>query len=292
MYRLPDDQIIGLSHLSVGTICTDDGLVHDKIAPSAIIAQTLAGWYDVTLGDQTCRIAPGEAFCAPTDAPLHIVHRAPRRSPMRARWMHVQFRLWNTVDLTAWLDMPLRLTRRQAAPFGRIIEQLLTIPEPDTGRWPLRQSATAHRLAYQTLDHLCALCPMRPAAAQRLAAIGRLEPMFTHVRGHLDQPLNVETLAEVVGVSTSLLHALCRRLLDCTPMQYVRQTRLSEARRRLIATSDPVAEIAADVGFANPFHFSRTFSAAFGQSASAYRHDHQLWGEPVHSHLSLRAGGT
>ncbi|MHB1157235.1 MAG: helix-turn-helix transcriptional regulator [Phycisphaerales bacterium] len=283
MNQFNTDQKIDLTHLSVGTITAPDGCVHDKIAPCAIIAQTLEGRYEVTLNGQTCSIAPGEAFLAPTDAPLHIVHLAPhRRTVMRARWLHIQFHICSAIDLTAWLDMPLRLTRAQAAPLGKIIEQLLLLPSPSDFPRPITQLAIFHHLAFQALDHLCALCPPRPRAAQHLSAIGRLEPMFAHIRAHMNQPLCVESLAQVLSISTSLLHALCRQLLGCTPMQYVRQTRLSEARRRLIATTDPIADIAADTGFPNPFHFSRTFTYAFGQPPSHYRHDHQLWHPPGH----------
>ena len=59
-----------------------------------------------------------------------------------------------------------------------------------------------------------------------------------------------------------------------TPMEYLKRRRLEEARHLLVTTDGPMSEVAARVGFANQFHFSREFKAAFGATPSAYRATH------------------
>jgi AraC family transcriptional regulator of arabinose operon len=54
-------------------------------------------------------------------------------------------------------------------------------------------------------------------------------------------------------------------------MNTLNQLRLREAARYLVFTSRLVGDIARDVGFADPFFFTRQFTAFFGVSPSAYR---------------------
>jgi AraC-like DNA-binding protein len=49
------------------------------------------------------------------------------------------------------------------------------------------------------------------------------------------------------------------------------RTRLRDAARRLVASSDPVTEIALDVGFEDLSNFIRSFRAEFGASPGRYR---------------------
>lgn len=51
-----------------------------------------------------------------------------------------------------------------------------------------------------------------------------------------------------------------------------------EARRLLGFTPLSVKEIAARLGYADPFHFSRAFKGATGLSPQAYREDGQAEG--------------
>lgn len=51
--------------------------------------------------------------------------------------------------------------------------------------------------------------------------------------------------------------------------------RLRQAANLLEYTSDPILEIAEEVGFKNPYYFTRQFTAYYGVSPRYYRNRHK-----------------
>lgn len=54
-----------------------------------------------------------------------------------------------------------------------------------------------------------------------------------------------------------------------TPAQYLKRTRLGEARRRMVVHGDTAARAAAVVGFRSASHFSRDYREAYGRPLAA-----------------------
>ncbi len=261
-----------LEDLKSGRVrCGQDGNIHEKSIPFAIVAQVLAGEYVITRRGQTEHIAPGEAFLTSANEPLHIVHRFnPRRaSAMESRWVHFRFSLAGTLDPVALLDLPLRLPRGQAQEIGEMIDSWLS-GAPDAVP-TLARLAKRQEFGCGILARLAAWFPFRPESAALLSGVERLQPMTQYIREHLGRPISLADLARQVRLSPSRLHALCRTHLGCPPLAYVRKLRLEEAARQLLATDEPLYRIALVAGFCNQFHFSRDFKRTFGLSPSLYR---------------------
>lgn len=62
-----------------------------------------------------------------------------------------------------------------------------------------------------------------------------------------------------------------REGLGVTPYNYILRHRLDAAARRLIEGSEPVLDIALDVGFGDLSEFTRRFRARFGRPPAAFR---------------------
>jgi AraC-like DNA-binding protein len=89
-----------------------------------------------------------------------------------------------------------------------------------------------------------------------------------------DEPAAPIGLAELAGVACVTPEHLCRLFtasLGRSPVETVRLARLDRAAVLLARSNYAINEIAALCGFASPFHFSRRFREAFGQSPSALR---------------------
>lgn len=71
-----------------------------------------------------------------------------------------------------------------------------------------------------------------------------------------NQPFRESDLAEAVSLSVSQVNRIFRKHYGCTPREYRESRRLELAVSRLQATSDGVKEIAYDLGFHSPSHFS------------------------------------
>lgn len=77
-------------------------------------------------------------------------------------------------------------------------------------------------------------------------------------------------LAAAAGLRTETVCRLFRRFLDTTPGGYLRARRMRLAAGRLCAPDARVKEVAAELGFADAFHFSRVFKAEMGVSPKAW----------------------
>jgi AraC family transcriptional regulator len=87
-----------------------------------------------------------------------------------------------------------------------------------------------------------------------------------HVAAHIDQPLNVSTLA--------VLAQFCRSFkvsFGQTPSAYVLQKRIDHAKRLMFQTRLPLAQIALACGFADQAHFSTRFRGLTGESPNRWR---------------------
>jgi len=81
----------------------------------------------------------------------------------------------------------------------------------------------------------------------------------------------VEDMARFVGVSGSHLTRLFRKLVGCTPHRYVIDVRLAVAKSRLMFTDQSLTEIADELGYPDPFTFSKQFRKHAGCSPREWR---------------------
>jgi AraC-like DNA-binding protein len=244
-----------------------DGWVHTKTCPFTIVALATVGRYDVRLGRAHAVCEPGQAFLVGANRRVSITHHVDRRRKvMHMVWLHGHWSLFGTVDVTSLLDLPLKLSVEQTRPFRDIIEELLS-PQKEGLAPPARR----RELAFRALRLLCEVAPQKKEAADLIRYPRRILAAVEFIREHLAEAITVEDLAHAAHLSVSRFHTLFRQHLERSPLSYVKEIRLAEARRLLGATDAPVAEIADRVGFANQFHFSREFKKATGRTPTAYR---------------------
>ncbi len=92
---------------------------------------------------------------------------------------------------------------------------------------------------------------------------------------HINRPLQVSTLAAQARVSPSHYFALFKKRVGCPPMDYFIRLRMRHASRLLQRTSLSVKEVAAELGYDDPFYFSRVFKSVHDVPPSRYR-THQV----------------
>ncbi|HEY1998884.1 AraC family transcriptional regulator [Paraburkholderia sp.] len=99
----------------------------------------------------------------------------------------------------------------------------------------------------------------------------RLNRVLDHIYDHLDEPLEIDRLAEIACLSPYHWHRIYQAMHGETVAVTVRRLRLHRAAGYLANGSMPIAEIAARSGYSSLQSFSRTFSAAFGMPPAQYR---------------------
>jgi AraC-like DNA-binding protein len=72
-------------------------------------------------------------------------------------------------------------------------------------------------------------------------------------------------------LSRQYFSKLFRRFTDQSPHSYLTEVRLQQARTLLDETGLSIHEVAARVGFADPYYFTRAFRAHCGFTPTQYR---------------------
>ena len=83
--------------------------------------------------------------------------------------------------------------------------------------------------------------------------------------------MSIPELASLVGMSSSSLHKHFKAVTSTTPLQYLKDLRLLEARRLLSEGEHTVSTVAYEVGYESPNQFSREYSRKFGVSPRSDR---------------------
>ena len=108
--------------------------------------------------------------------------------------------------------------------------------------------------------------------ASRVEYTRRLNRVIDHIDAHLDETLELATLAEVAHFSPFHFHRLFAAWRGETLGEYVRRRRLEVAATRLAAQPRvAVLTVALTVGFGSGEAFARAFKERFGTSPSAWR---------------------
>lgn len=98
-----------------------------------------------------------------------------------------------------------------------------------------------------------------------------LQRVLAYLDKHYDEPLRLETLADVAQWSVPHLHARFREELGQSPHQRLIERRIEGARVRLAGTNDPIKQVAADCGFSNASALCTLFRRAVGCTPAEYR---------------------
>ncbi|WGF87448.1 helix-turn-helix transcriptional regulator [Marinivivus vitaminiproducens] len=99
----------------------------------------------------------------------------------------------------------------------------------------------------------------------------RLRRIADYIDSHLGEPIRIEDLASLAGVSAGHLHRSFRATLGLTPLDYVNQRRIQRAVAMLAREPAPIAAVALRVGFQSSSHFARVFRQVTGASPSQVR---------------------
>jgi AraC-like DNA-binding protein len=98
-----------------------------------------------------------------------------------------------------------------------------------------------------------------------------LRRICDYVESRLADDLNVPAMAEVAGLSPAHFARAFTATVRMTPFRYVMSRRLARARELLERTDRTALDIALDVGFKTPSHFTSLFRRGYGVTPRAIR---------------------
>jgi AraC family transcriptional regulator of arabinose operon len=86
-----------------------------------------------------------------------------------------------------------------------------------------------------------------------------------------ESKINIDEIAKRCGVSRASLYKKFKDATGISPQQYRESLALQEAMHLLESTTMPIAQVAEEAGFSDPFYFSTRFRKYYGISPRKHR---------------------
>lgn len=106
------------------------------------------------------------------------------------------------------------------------------------------------------------------AALNREGNFGRVAKALRKIHSSYAEPLSIEALAREAQMSVPSFHAHFKATTNTSPLQYLKSTRLHQARLLMARQGMTAAAASAQVGYESPSQFSREFKRLFGGTPS------------------------
>ncbi len=94
---------------------------------------------------------------------------------------------------------------------------------------------------------------------------------INHIREHYGENISLDMLAEQLEITPEYLSALFNKEVGINFSTFLKQFRISQAKRLLKGTDQKIYEIAYQVGYNDPKYFNRVFKEEIGVSPRDYR---------------------
>ena len=221
------------------------------------------GWY--YLNDQKHTVKPNQVFILPANA----AHR------------------YGTDDTNPWTIYWLHFTGSRSQHFLDFLLQesgkLLITVSPQPERFQLFDDILSHvEMSYNmesivyANSSLARFLATFNNAVYNPNTVNRVEndpisQTITFMKENLRQSLKLEELAEIAGMSASHYSAVFREKVQSAPINFFTFLKIQEACRLLENTQLRIKEVAYQIGYADPYHFSRVFTNVMGVSPRDFR---------------------
>lgn len=106
---------------------------------------------------------------------------------------------------------------------------------------------------------------------KRITSLQKLQPVFQFIREHLHEPIRIEELAVLAGMSEKYFIVYFKQACGATPGLYIYQMKMSRARNLLYTKRFSIKQIAGLLGYPDPYTFSKAFKKYYNVPPSQFR---------------------
>lgn len=111
------------------------------------------------------------------------------------------------------------------------------------------------------------------AAAKKRVVSRHVSLCLDYIYNHLHEPIQVQALAELTGLSPSYLSSLFKSEMGQSISEYIMSKKMEAARNMLRYTDYSSAEISSVLNFSSQSHFIRAFKRYVGETPKRYREE-------------------
>lgn len=103
----------------------------------------------------------------------------------------------------------------------------------------------------------------------------QIQLTLDYIEDHLNEKLEIESLAKIAALSPFYYQRLFNRLVKKPVVEYIKLRRMAKATDILLQKDKRILDIALELGFSSHEHFTRTFKDTFGMTPEEYRNSPQ-----------------
>lgn len=261
---LPDVRILRSDHpLSRTPVLYDPGIV--------IVCQGRKRGF---FGDQVYLYDEQHYLAVAVPVPFTMETEATPEHPLLAIYMHLDFQLA--------AELMIQIDRHQSPTQKNVAQSLMSSPMDaalrvsvtrflETMSQPLEAEilgpALVRELYFRVLTGAQGNA-MRAALAMQ-GQFGKIGKALRHIHATYAQPLNLSQLASEAGMSVPTFLNHFKAITHTSPMQYVKSTRLHQARLLMVRQSMTAEAACHAVGYLSASQFNREFKRLFGLTPTA-----------------------
>lgn len=234
--------------------------VHRREHDDHLLIYCVGGQALLQAGGQAQTVGAGQIVALPQGMPHHYL--ADADDPWTVYWVH-----FDGTRAGEFLRHALAEPGRTVADVGVLAK---AVADFDT-LLGCRRSAHQQAAFVHAANHLKQLICYFGVPRPRRRDHDLLDRVHALMHERLHRGVTLDDLAAAAGLSRYHFSRWYRGLTGAPPMARFTQLRMSRACHLLDAVDGPVATIAADLGFDDPFYFSRQFRKVVGLSPTDYR---------------------
>lgn len=236
--------------------CAQDYVIRRSTFPYWGIEFVAQGRGRLTLGGQTHELMAGTVFSYGPDIPLQIV--SGERGGLVKYFVDFTGREAKEI-LERYGPAPGTVIQTSAP--NAVLELLDNLIRESLSGTPL-----SGQIAAIILEHLILKISetSMPAGAADTPAFATYRRCHSYLEDHWQELANLEQAARQCHVDPAYLCRLFRRFDHQSPYQLLLRLRMTRGAEMLLAPEASVKQVAEELGFADAFHFSRTFKKLMG----------------------------
>jgi len=221
------------------------------------------GWYK--LGNKQYRVHPNEFFILPEN--VEHEYGSDEKDPWTIYWMHIggeQLPYFNSL-LSVQEHFKPAYIKSSDEVFSHFSKMYKTLQ--------LGYGTDNLIFANLCLTHFLSLFVYnsRHSEVQTFDKMDVVDRAVHYMHEHIQENVSLSDLSRAVNYSSSRFSNLFKQKTCYAPIDYLIQMKMQKACQQLDFSDLPIKEIASNLGFFDPYYFSRHFTKIIGVSPKKYR---------------------
>ncbi|MHC4873449.1 MAG: AraC family transcriptional regulator [Planctomycetota bacterium] len=231
--------------------------------------ETFARLYYIYAGEaiinhhgQSFTMTPGSLYLIPPKSGMKF--HCPKS--YQVGWVHFNISLYGHLDLFETHSSSYVYTGSKEEKRGEQMAELVSLVE----REDLFSQFKAKSILFDLVSCFFTF-KKTPLSKTDQSLLQRFAPVLDYIDNHLGEKISVNQLAEIAVYEKTYFSTLFKKIYSVSPFTYIQDRKIEKVRSILRSKDTKLSVIAAELGFNDEFHLSKTFKKITGESPSRFR---------------------